>query len=167
MSLLRRHTFVKRDKGMQKRPLKPIVSKLPLHAGLLTKCDSVTTRNRQVKDRLNVVLPHQLTRSAAHAVLCFGTVVLPISACLGAAVEALYVLPTELCGSEYEATCQSVYLSAGIERYDTKGFAERKSLETLVSKPTFGFFCLVTKETAAARSGAFVPARGGPAEQIY
>ena len=40
----------------------------------------------------------------------------------------------------------------------SKGLAERKSLETLVSKPTFGFFCLVTKETAAARSGAFVPA---------
>jgi hypothetical protein len=90
-------------------------------------------------------------------VLCFGAVVLPISAYLGAAVEALYVLPTELCGSDYEATCQSVYLSAGIERYDTKGFAERKSLETLVSKPTFGFFCLATKETAATRSGSPVP----------
>ena len=69
--------------------------------------------------------------------LCFGAVVLPISAYSGAAVEALYVLPTELCGSKYEATCQSAYLSADIEWYDTKGLAERKSLETLVSKPTF------------------------------
>ena len=95
----------------------------------------------------------RLTRSAAYCLLCFGAVVLPISAYSGAAVEALYVLPTELCGSKYEATCQSAYLSADIEWYDTKGLAERKSLETLVSKPTFGFFCLETKETAAARSG--------------
>ena len=70
----------------------------------------------------------------------------------------LEVLPSGRGRQQYEAASQCSYLCADIEWNLFKGLKQRKSLETLVSKRVFGFFLLVQKETAATRSGAFVPA---------